>query len=391
MKSLPTVLILAAFGILLYISSKKPSPPPQPLAGQAAAAQSGSPSSSASAAEPVSAAPRPTTARSTPAAKAPPPPGTVSGRALGPGEIGIPARILLQDGRGNLVAETIADSTGAFALQGVKAGSYRVTAEDPNLLYTVAETQAVEVPVNGSAAVNVGLGRGTATITGRVTGGQGEVLPGEKVLLQQGDYQLSVNTNADGEFRLGGLPAGTWKALVAQAPSRGEEVKLEAGGMASVSLRLVRTAHLTLTLSATKLNPYHFSKDDTVRIIPVDSSLGSARSARVTVPDSSDGAHGARATVRFTDLPPGAYRVEVSDRDGKSLLLPDEKITYQLHEGEDLAWGIAVKGSGRGQGIEISMVLKVVLVISFAILMGLPLVLFPPPLTPRRPPQAAIP
>ncbi|AHG89739.1 hypothetical protein J421_2202 [Gemmatirosa kalamazoonensis] len=99
---------------------------------------------------------------------------------------------------------------------------------------TAADTMAVATPVT----------RGTARVTGVVRDSAGRAVPGARVSLW--DAAADVSAGADGEFSLGGLPAGT-RTLEVRAIGFGLRrvaIDLAPGRVATVNVRLDRAQTL---------------------------------------------------------------------------------------------------------------------------------------------------
>jgi hypothetical protein len=291
--------------------------------------------------------------------------------------------VLLQES-GTEVHRQQAGKDGRFVFRDLAAGTYRVTAEDPNLLYTVATTTTVQFTDAGTNDVVVHLDRGLCSVQGVVVNNSGEAVAGSTVELRSDRFHQSVRTNSKGVYQVGGLPQGPWRIGVRGFADSEESLDLRPGQVGEQALSIVELANLRVTLSASPLHPYHFSGDDVVRVRAADGSV--EHSKLVPPPTEEEGGHGpSSTTVSFERLQPGDYEVSVTNATGESLLGGKTPPKCKVLEGGDHSWSIPVLASHRGQGIHVPTWLKVSFFIFFGLLFVVPPILFPPPLTPKRP------
>ncbi len=114
-----------------------------------------------------------------------------------------------------LPTSTLSDaSTGAFALEGIPAGNYTVTVSHVGYApYTGPAT------VEGSGTTNLGritlrLAEGTAALRGRVTDSKTSTVLSGVTVQVTGALNSQTQTNAQGEYELIGLPAGSYSIQV---------------------------------------------------------------------------------------------------------------------------------------------------------------------------------
>ena len=138
-----------------------------------------------------------------------------------------------------VVAVTAGD--GAFALEGLSAGRYRLRVEGPGVL--TAEVRFVEAP---ASAVRIAISREVA-VEGRVLAPDGRPASGVEVRLARTGQPLETVSDAAGRFRFIGLPEGTyrvWAYRGEQASAALAADRVGAGPFAGIDLVLAPAAIL---------------------------------------------------------------------------------------------------------------------------------------------------
>ncbi len=159
---------------------------------------------------------------------------TIAGLVLDPaGEPVAGARVLATSSDEEPSAEAVSDDEGRFTLEDLVPGRHRVEARAPPL----APVWASGVPT-GSDAVRLQLGPG-GTIRGTIKTQRGAVVPGATVValrhtgpLTRASQAHTTVFDADGEFRLEGLPPGVYDVVGGAADhalTRVRDVELGAG------------------------------------------------------------------------------------------------------------------------------------------------------------------
>lgn len=164
------------------------------------------------------------------------PPGVeVSGRVLTPeGSPAVGARVLFRqedDGRGGPSAPVGAD--GAFLIQGLPDGEYRLVAQDRD----GRSSRPVDLPVAGRSITGLELvidqPSERVTLSGRVSGPPPEALRGIRVMAIPSTpphWDRTTETGAGGEYRLEQLEAGEWTVRAMNPYGEAEgKVRLDPG------------------------------------------------------------------------------------------------------------------------------------------------------------------
>ena len=144
----------------------------------------------------------------------------------------------LEQGAGEVVVAESGED-GAFALEGLVAGHYRLQVEGPGVLS--AEVRFVQAP---AAAVRIAVSREVA-VEGRVLAPDGRGAPGVAVRLTRGGQPIEEVSDAAGHFRFAGLAEGTyrvWAYRGAQASGALAADRMGAGPFAPVDLVLAPAA-----------------------------------------------------------------------------------------------------------------------------------------------------
>ena len=398
MKLAPTLLVLAAFGVLLWVSTKKPADEGAPThteqathldgnghGGNGHAASAPARASDASAAPVELVKPIPATPL------LPPPPrnpNSVVVTVRDPAGRGQPQiDVSLLDGAGNLVARKASDAAGRVAFDGVAPGTYRVVANDPDYLYTSRGEASVEAKKDSFHETELRVERGRSGLVGRLADGSGRPLVERKVMLNAGGSEFSVNTDAKGQFLVNGLAAGNWTVSAAGFPAQKQVIRLADGAVGEVALVLASTSSLEVELSGSHLHPAHFVGGETALLRPAAGGEPIARKMELLTDGSHQHANVARA--RFDGLAPGAWQLEVVDAKGANLIgleaLWKRPVPLDLAEGAHRIVPLKTAASVRGAGVEVPALAIVFMCVVIGGLILLTPILFPPPLVAKRP------
>jgi hypothetical protein len=439
----PTLLVLAVFGVLLYVSWHKPQDAAARAGGStaathaapaAAAPQGTAPASStqgsslatalhgnepAAPQEPAKgthpSAPAPAvgapTAKSNEepaaegpavepvknAAAAPPPrtPNSIAGVVKDPAGVGV-AQILvrLATADGKEVGVTRSDAGGRFAFQDVAPGSYALSTYDPDYLYTARAETKVTAKKDAVNDAEIRVTRGTAGVRGTLVDGAGKPIPDKRVALTAGSSEISVMTDAKGRFQVNGLVAGDWRVIPDGAARAGKSVKVAAGSTAEVGLVLARSATIEMQVVGSMLHPAEFHEGDHALLRKAGSN-----DAPVSVPlaleekKEEHDPHAPPETIgiaKFADLAPGDYELDVSDAAGAKSLLHlgapwSTPTAVTLREGEVRPLVLPTMLASLGRGAEVPTWIRVIMFLGIGALVFATPVLFPPPLVPKRP------
>lgn len=212
---------------------------------------------------------------------------TIAGRVIDPaGEPVHGARVLALPGDDDPSAEAVTDEDGAFTLADLVPGRYRVEARAPPL----APVWATGVPT-GSAAVQLQLAPG-GTLTGTITAEDGSVVPGATVaalrhtgpLTRAAQAQTTV-FDAQGEFRLEGLPPGIYDVVGGAADHALTRVRDVELGTAEVVVALVLPEGGRISgrvLDASTGEPLALARVEVERSLAAGASIAPLRSSALT-------------------------------------------------------------------------------------------------------------
>ncbi len=406
-KLLPSVLMLIAFALLLWVSSLRPADEGTGSPSSTVAASSGEEKSASNAnsrghaqhdvdphgdldesgvAQPV--IPREiVSAPTAPNAR----PGTVAVEVTGPDLRGTPAEVLVRNADGSVVARLKTDKFGHAILEHLNHGRYRVEAVDPDCIYTVSRGMDIDLDRDGASAQIV-MSRGDATLTGTVVDGSERPVANATVTFRSGEFSGALLSGAKGTFRMAGLPSGTYQVSVEGASNAPENVVLHSGETTDHWMQVVRSASLRVQLTG---HPRTLAKASTVVVTPADETVGPAKT--LTVPAGED----SEPAIEFSNLVATTYHVDVQEADGSSMFGTEGGPAYTLSEGGEHSWAISLMGTdphSSGASLTSSILTWTVVIGSIAsfLLLGamitLPGQLF---LSPKRPaglpPRAASP
>jgi hypothetical protein len=217
------------------------------------------------------------------------------------------------------------DEDGNFRFEGVAEGEYVLTAgnslwtrgEDAEYGTAVAEVELGEDEVKDGVVLIV---ERAATVTGTVRGSDGRPISGASIFVRtEGGALLAqwsmVITDGAGRYRRTGLNSGTWtlsarKGTSASAESR--PVRVSSGGSAEVDLVLEPSTILVVHTSDAEGNPVGASLSVT------DEAGREYRSMQSIVDQGLLESYQEGIARVVGPLPPGEYRVTVSNHDGVS-------------------------------------------------------------------------
>ncbi|NPD28020.1 carboxypeptidase regulatory-like domain-containing protein [Corallococcus exiguus] len=134
---------------------------------------------------------------------------------------------------------TTTDASGAFALENVRRGAWRLVASKADYL---ARYEVITVRGDETTSMALKLARATSRITGTVRFDDAASHQGITVSLQ--GTKVSTTTDASGAFVLENVKTGTWRIVASQADyvAREAEVEVHADAAATVALTLTRAA-----------------------------------------------------------------------------------------------------------------------------------------------------
>lgn len=434
MKWVPTLIVLAALALLLSLkppsavqaavqatvqtthagahqAEPKPAtmvPAPKEVEGVARASTN----------SPVAAAPAPQ--KRDPAAVVPAPrvvaqaprnADSITGYVNSPAGRGLPQiKVSLIGPDGKVVATTSSAADGRFTFEKVAPGPYKLTAADPDFLYTTAEPASVTAVQGKAVEANVVLTRGSARISGIVVDANQKAVADQKIDLSAGGATVSVNTDSKGRFLVSGLADGTWTVVPAGMPRFARTVKTNGSDTPEVSIALVKRASLTIRLVGTILHPLALKGGEKAYLRPAGKSDAAAMK---TVPvefvtrdeeKSDEGKAGKEGRelarderygkVTFADLEPGTWEIEIVDAKGANSLLTGAppwttSTAITLEAGQDRDWPLPTHLASRGLGIEVPFGVVCFMIVAIGLLIFATPMLFPPPLAPKRPPLPA--
>ncbi|MDX6770276.1 MAG: carboxypeptidase regulatory-like domain-containing protein [Elusimicrobiota bacterium] len=279
---------------------------------------------------------------------APPKRGSVSGSVFLPSvpaaavTVSVDARAAGAAAPAAAASTATASSTGTYALYGLDAGTYTVTASAPGY---AAISSAVFVSTGADATLDLALGAGAAvngglSVTGDSTGlgatfsAAITARPADRLEEARTSVVLGASpTSSSGAFTLAGLSSGTWRLTAAVpgfglVPSSGVTVAVPASGAVAATLNLVALdARLRLEVAVPALPGGACRSTQSYRSLglllepagapprfyPELVVMTPAFAAPRTLVSASSGAfallHCASATVFTPALPPGAVRV----------------------------------------------------------------------------------
>lgn len=418
---LPTILVIAAFLVLLKLLDMQPQADSSEVAGSRPVAGHGSEPTGGGHGVPADPVPpgatgggqeAPSTSTSAaPSTSAPPsspthPAGTIFGVVVDPAGAGIPdIQVALEDQSGAEVARATTDSAGAYTFPTVGPGSYRLAATDPNHLYTISTQPQVRHDSKNATRSSIQMDRGTGTVTGAVSDSSGRPLATQRVTVSAAagsELRQSLLTSARGTYRIGGLPPGRWEVSVPDLGQR-KAIDLADGSTAEASFAVTLPALLEISLGRSLLHLPEFTGQETITLTPDEDTVTRYQKVQgqdLTVEEAAAALPRIRAeltrtqvvstegTASFEALFPGTYQVVASFPWGsrESLGRPaDPPVTLTLEEGKSYHQVLALGGSLRGTGIHVSIGWKVALVLLFGALFVVPAILFPAPLQPKGP------
>jgi hypothetical protein len=245
--------------------------------------------------------------------------------------------------------ELTTDADGRFEHRGVTPAVYRISVTRAGYVAQGSETIGqVEARIDTPVELTFALSRGAA-IAGRVTDDRGNDIEGAAVTLmrwrwQNGERQLSTdgqfdNTDDRGQFRLFGVPAGTY-LLVAQmenpvgpergvnayypaaaSPSQSQPLTVRPGDeLSGLTLSLPRAAMSSIAGMVTRADGQLFdAKEWWVSLTPAD-RIGTGVEAGVSMRLNPDGSY------MFSGVRAGEYVIEAS-RGHPPLLRAREQVT----------------------------------------------------------------
>ena len=394
MKWLPTLLVLAVFSVLLWVSSLNADLRigAASAQGMVAAPVTDPVARHPSGSNPVSggapAAADPARARPVVAQRAAAQPGSLSGRVVSPDGAGLIADVVLKDSRGIEQGRARSGQDGSFAFRDLAGGRYTVSAHDSGGFYTHVPSKDVQLGAQGTTGVDLEMRRGLGTLTGTVVDSTGAPVEDEFVLIRGAGTEARLRVRSGGTFRMAGLVDDTYAVMVEGFEDSSTSVTLAEGASGEAALAIMRPAELNIFLTA---NERKLEEAAAVVVKPMNASLGSAQTHDV-VRDSETG----NISARFTGLAPGAYQVNVVHTNGFEMLQGTDIPTYELLEGGQHTWTVSLMGATPQANLplvnSILMVFVIGGVIAFVALVGatvvLPGMLF---LSPRRPPGLPVP
>ncbi|MBM4014812.1 MAG: carboxypeptidase regulatory-like domain-containing protein [Planctomycetes bacterium] len=379
MKLAPTVLVLAAFGVLIWVSNQKPSSGDAGTGDETAHAAGATPH---------------VPGKSTPAAAILPPmprhPDSVIVTVVDPagqGQYQLAVTLVAPDGK--TLGPKMSDIGGRAAFDAVAAGRYAVRVSDPDFLYTAPADVTVDARPGVANDVKVAVARGTAGITGRLVDGGERPLADHAVELSAGGTRFTVNTDAKGRFVVNGLAASIWTVTPAGFPDQASRVSLADGQIGETALRLAKVASVAVELSGSHLHPAHFVGGEVALLRK--SGDGATEPVRREMKLFTDGTHehGNVAKAAFDGLAAGNFELDVIDAGGRSLLATGSAwarpVPVTLAEGDARTLPLKTGASARGAGIVVPGWAILLMCVAIGAMMLVTPVLFPPPIVAKRP------
>jgi hypothetical protein len=404
MKWAPTLVVLGAFALLLWLTSNQPEQLPASAAAGAPAAAAGKPAGAGpAAAAPVSAAQEapPIEVVKPPDSGAPVPARRqdVAGVVKDPSGNGVPGilvRLTSPDGKDSRRART--DGQGRFGFEGVPAGTFTLVASDPDFLYTTSTRTSVTAKGDQAAEVSLEVRRGTSGVRGTLTDGSGRPLPDRRVTLGAGGAEISVLTDAKGAFVVNGLAAGEWRVTPDGMARLSKSVRLGEGAQGAFEFSIRRPASVELTVTGSPLHHAELKGGEKALLRRKNAGDAAPREAPLAIETKSGevGSHEPEVAgvARFVDLEPGEYELEVVDPAGTKSVLQlgdawSAPISLLLREGDARPIVLPTARAALGRGTEVPGWIKLLMIAGIALLVLATPLLFPPPLVPRRPAKAA--
>jgi len=408
MKWAPTIIVLGAFGVLLWMTSNKPATTPgaasaegrapeSPVAqapaapGAPAAGRAGAPAAVGTADEVV----RPLPAAAQPAVPARSP-DSIVGTVRDPAGAGVAQIVVrLTNAAGKELRSTRSDASGRFAFPDLEPGAYTITTSDPDHLYTASTPAPVTLRKDAVADAGVQVARGTAGIRGTVTNGSGDPLADRRVTLDAGGAEVSVMTDSKGRFVVNGLASGDWRVIPDGIARKAQTVHLADASMSEVRFELALPAAVKVAVTGSHLHPAKFAGGERALVRAAGAADAASLAAPLEIERDSAGSHrSARAAASFQNLAPGDWEIEVVDAAGARSLLHSgapwsAPIPLTLREGEAREVVLPTALAALGRGSEVPTWAKVLMFVAIGLLVvGAP-ILFPPPLVPRKPAKTA--
>jgi hypothetical protein len=420
MKWAPTLLVIAAFGVLLYVARSKPpetagpgtsTGTAAPEAGQGdSTARSGSmtpaindpehaartsPGTGGGATAPET---RPEAPKAAEAADAPAPAPIrdgLSGAVVDAGGDGKEQLVVeLVGADGSVIATTTSGAGGRFAFERVAAGTYGLRASDPNFVYTASRSAPVTVQAGQAAQARIEVDRGTAAIAGSLVDGQGEPLADASVTIDAGRTTLSILSDGEGRFLVSGLVAGSWRVTPAGRTALARSVDVADGAKALVEFQVVEPAAVEVEFGGSTLHPARFAGGEIAVLRAVDTETARQHATGLSIREGEgEHAHAALAGG-FEGVEPGAWELDVLDAAGKRSLLNggapfSRAVPLTLREGELRRMPLKPEIAARSSGAEVPGFVKFLMFAVIGLLVLATPIVFPPPIVARKPAGSA--
>jgi hypothetical protein len=279
------------------------------------------------------------------------------------------ARVVLR-GASSSLPELTTGADGRFELGGLSPGSYQVTAGRSGYVTRGAALGPPLDPVQAAndrpAELTIPLTRG-AVIAGRVVGDRGDGIVGARVALMRWRWErgrrslanatlLADETDDRGQFRLFGIPAGTYNVvafmtnpagaddLTAYYPgttsaSEAQALTVRAGDeLSGITIALPQVTTASISGVVTRMDGRPFAANEMVTLRPVEPGAATAASAFIG-PDGS---------YVFSRIRSGDYLLEAaSQRDGGSGVRTREQIRL---DGADLVVPLTMRTGNAVRG-----------------------------------------
>ena len=423
----PTLLVLAVFGVLLYVSWHKPAdsaanvgaaatahqpaqaanaahatePEPAKAATHEPAQSPAKPAAAPHSEPPVNAAgegPAVETVKSAPAAPPARTPNSIVGTVKDPAGVGVAQIVVrLATADGKEVGVTRSDASGRFSFQDVAAGSYSLSTYDPDYLYTARSETKVAAKKDAVTDAELRVARGTAALQGTLVDGVGKPLVDKRISLTSGNSEVSVMTDPKGKFQVSGLVAGDWRVIPDGTARAGKSVRLAAGASDEVMLVLARAASVDLEVVGSMLHRAEFHGGERA-LLRKKGSNGDVIAQPLAIEEKPG--HDEHSppepfgVAKFAELEPGEYELDVADASGSKSLLQlgapwTTPTALTLREGEQRELVLPTTLAALGRGAEVPTWIRVIMFVGIGLLVVATPVLFPPPLVPKRPPAKA--
>lgn len=243
-------------------------------------------------------------------------------------EVGLPAK---GEYRYKLVAQTVADAQGHWALKSTPAGLHRIVVEADGFVPRVAGYDHSDGQP-GWRSIDCMLTVG-ASITGRVADDAGQPLADVEVRLHgmvagnRGRYDspgnFSTKTNAQGRFRLDHVPIGTATVWITKPgycrPGLGPSIKVPGP---EVALTMRGSASLRVTVD------FHGKSRPDAYLVEIEPEGGNRVGAW-----GGSGNIDATSQISFRDMPPGRYILKGRPNPSSAKDVT-EPLTVELNGGE---------------------------------------------------------